>query len=309
MSQDFSKYDGTLVLELAGGLGNQLFQYFAGNFLASQNNLKLKVDVRYCQYSHSQYDLTSFTLPGVFIRNKMFLTNRVRKFVRYVFDVLNNRRFTRLLFVHLNRNRYHFGENLTPFEVSQKIRSGIRITGFFANKQYLQELQLSGECKTIELSKPSFWFLNLRKQAHLEKPIMLHIRRGDFVTNQATYGLLSETYYRNAISSLPKELLDRPIWVFCDQPELIEEWSLWKTKNVTFIREEDSPKRDPAEFLKLMSLGSAIIIANSTFSFFAAALSETAEYIFCPDPPMKSMGVQPEQIYFNSWVRVPSSWE
>ena len=183
-----------------------------------------------------------------------------------------------------------------------------RISGYFASKLFILELQKKSKFLELELRNPSDWYKNIEDKAKQIAPVMVHIRRGDYVSNSDYYGLLSEEYYERILSGLPREVTSRGIWVFCDQPEQVYGWNLWEKYEVTFVNEVESPKADPAEFLKLMSQAKYLILANSSFSYFAGMLNQNRETIFCPDPPLKGSKSSSELVYPEGWIRVQSEW-
>ena len=79
---------------IAGGLGNQLFIYFAGLCLATEKNYKLKVDLLYRALHHSKFDLTSFVLPGEFIPRNKYECNILGDFIELIkhFNINNFRK-------------------------------------------------------------------------------------------------------------------------------------------------------------------------------------------------------------------------
>ena len=54
-----------LRVKLVGGLGNQIFGYMGGYWLARNQNRKLVLDFTEISYNHSEFDLTSFNLNAV----------------------------------------------------------------------------------------------------------------------------------------------------------------------------------------------------------------------------------------------------
>lgn len=301
--------DDKVTFELSGGLGNQLFQYFAGLALSLESELNLVVDIRYCQNSHSRFDISSFNLPGKFLRDNSQHVNYIRKFVRRFNDSLIFRIAYYRRFVDSISQRSHWPDS-QKFEVSSNlIKRNSKISGFFGSNEFLRHLIVKGCMPSISLLNPSHDFLELSKEAMSKKPIILHIRRGDFVQDQSIYGLLSESYYANALASIPIHLKGREVWVFSDDLSLISDWDLFKTVKVRFISNKDLKKNDPAEFLLLMSLGSVIVIANSTFSYFAAIFSGENSLIICPSPFMKGREVNLSCLYFDDWMTINSHWE
>jgi len=298
-----------LVVELAGGLGNQLFQYFAGLFISQKLGRKLVLDVRFAQYSHSEFDITSFNFPEKFLKDSSALLNWVRKRKRYIFDVLRNRSsFFNFIYTKTFQQHCFIGTE-TIEEVIKVSQNSRRLTGYFANKHFITELQRTTKRLELELKNPSDWFQRLSAEASIRRPVMVHVRRGDFKDDSDYYGLLSEHYYAHILKNISTEITSRGIWIFSDEPELVSDWELWKAFPVNFINQIDSEKADPAEFLKLMSLGGALIIGNSSFSYFAGIFTSMNSNIYCPDPPMKGVSSDPDVIYPSNWIRVQAQWQ
>ena len=137
-------------------------------------------------------------------------------------------------------------------------------------------------------------------------PIMMHIRRGDYVANKKTYGLLSKDYYLNAIEIIKTKRPDSPIWVFSDDSEttkgIIREIPDTEFRLVTIDELEN-----PLETLILMSSGSAHILANSTFSQWAAVLGNSP-LVICPKEYFADGRVNIEYP-ISSWIAIESMWE
>ena len=59
----------TIYLRLRGGIGNQLFIYFAGLYYADKLNMNLEIDTR---GSDHNFSLSEFSLPGRFCRSRVY---------------------------------------------------------------------------------------------------------------------------------------------------------------------------------------------------------------------------------------------
>ena len=99
----------------------------------------------------------------------------------------------------------------------------------------------------------------------VDNPIALHVRRTDYVRNQANHNLLSIDYYDAALSEFDD---DRNVIVFSDDPLWCHDEGIFADDS--FIISENEDNRID---LCLMSLCNDFIIANSSFSWWGAWLS------------------------------------
>ena len=98
-----------------------------------------------------------------------------------------------------------------------------------------------------------------------QKPIALHIRRGDFLINSGNHHNLGIDYYEEALSKFDS---DREVAIFSDDPFWVVSQDLFKSDRF-LLSEGNSPYHD----LYLMTQCSDFIIANSTFSWWGAWLA------------------------------------
>jgi hypothetical protein len=84
---------------------------------------------------------------------------------------------------------------------------------------------------------------------------------------------VGEIYYERALALLSELGLRHNIVVFSDEIELARQMPLWRRMpNVTFF--DSPPETPPIETLLLLSLASHLVIANSTFSWWAGWTGE-----------------------------------
>jgi hypothetical protein len=149
--------------------------------------------------------------------------------------------------------------------------------------------------------------LNLFEKTKHEKFIALHLRQGDYLEdrNFSTIGVLAPEYYLKAIHALSQELGMLPIWIFSDSlPE--ERFTKYLTSD-RFIWISPPAGTDPAESMFLMSRASGIVMANSTFSWWAAKFGSSTATICSPSPWFKNLK-QPENLIPPNWRKLPSLW-
>jgi hypothetical protein len=188
----------------------------------------------------------------------------------------------------------------------ENLPGAISLNGYFQTWKYADFLirKNNFEISTYNLSN---WYFKMKKDAEVVKPVILHVRRGDYKLVADKFGLLSKEYYLNALNFLPGHLKMREIWVFSNEIHLAKAmFSESGQYNFKFIELETSSS--PVEALLLMLQGQAHIIANSTFSYWGAYLSQNSEVIIAPTKWFQNMN-DPKDLLPPNWLRVQSVWE
>ena len=116
-------------------------------------------------------------------------------------------------------------------------------------------------CVQEEFYTPEY--LELKEKITKEESVSIHVRRGDYITNKG-FNVLPIEYYKRALKHVKGN-----IFVFSD--DIL--WCKQNFKDVTFVQMEDF-----LEF-ELMKLCAHNIIANSTFSWWAAFLNDNPNKI------------------------------
>ncbi|MBU1667539.1 alpha-1,2-fucosyltransferase, partial [bacterium] len=157
-----------------------------------------------------------------------------------------------------------------------KVEDHNYIDGYFQCEKYfkdIREILLKQFCTNKGIS-------NYTKK--IEKKIFgskhscsLHIRRGDFVDNINIniHGSCDLEYYQNAIEVINLKYENTHFFIFSDDIDWCKQ--NLKIKNAVYIDSEE--KRIPHEDIYLMSLCNHNIIANSSFSWWGAWLSQNKE--------------------------------
>jgi len=133
-------------------------------------------------------------------------------------------------------------------------------------------------------------FNTLHKKILYKEGIGMHIRRGDF--EEAELEMLKPGYYERAVKQLP----DRPIFIFSDDINWCKV-NFYALENVTYVHLEDY-----LDF-ELLRLCKYKVIANSTFSWWAAYLgADFEQVVFRPASPKLEPGVKEyEMDYLKEW--------
>jgi len=285
-------YSNSLEVKTVGGIGNQLFCYFAGLHLAKKLKLDLSVDVTdlYRVGAKHKGTIELLNLEGTFFQRSHQQQINTRLIYSLIRFLSKPKTFKSKV---VGYNNAIFNDN--------KIR---RIEGYF--QTYIHYFSLVNELHPIEIISPSKWYLEQIDKISKENPIALHVRRGDYVNLSKLYGLLDSAYYIRAIKELSLSDLERPIWVFSDDIRAAKKlldlslprFTNWVTPPTNSV---------PLESMMLMSHASANVIANSTFSWWGAALNNSNKPVIAPQKWFKGMP-DPEFLYPPNWIQIKSSW-
>jgi len=293
-------------VRLVGGLGNQLFIYFAGLYVSRKAGTKLVCDLSYLDTDVSKHGvaITSFDLEGVFIRDSKWKTNIEIAWNRIIsYLSLKSNHFMR---IYQYISRTHVSQGVGYDADLEIIRPDLIFFGYFQTWRYARAVNNHSQL-VLKIKNPSEWFIQLKSIAEQEQPIMIHVRHGDYYQEQNSFiGVLGANYYKNAIREVRAAGVSSPIWVFSNDAESARKLlGPHLDREVTWVV---SPAgTDAAEELALMQFGGAHIIANSTFSWWGAFLSRSTKLVIAPRAWFKDQK-EPLDLIPPEWRRVENDW-
>lgn len=227
-----------------GQLGNQMFQY------ASVKGISKNVGYDFCVSNHEQVHVDYL---GNRLRTELFDVFKLESFDR------NNIQMPPSDIQTLSERHFHFDS-----ELFNNCPDNINLFGSFQSEKYFINIR-------DEILKDYQFHDNIKEISDkliegIDRPIALHIRRGDYLINSGNHTNLGIDYYEKALSYFDAE---REVIIFSDDPS-------WCIEQEIF--EEDrfivSDSKDPYVDLCLMTMCSDFIIANSSYSWWGAWLSQ-----------------------------------
>lgn len=284
-----------ITVRLVGGLGNQLFGYYAGAALAAHHGTTLRIDTSWTRHGITDHgiDILDFDLPGEWLTSRSWTTQLAAPGSLQGRAAAWALRRSALLRRPL---RIHEAPGIGHDPTLLEQPPGTHLRGHFQSWLIVDAAVKSGLPRRPGLRRPSTWVVDMRDRALAEKPIAVHVRRGDYARVD-DFGLLGPGYYEPAIARLQALGLTGPLWLFSDEPDVARQALGTFGPEARIVR---SPGRPPTEMLA-MSYGAGIVAANSTFSWWAAWMSEPSVPKIIPEP------------WFRSGPRVqgliPPSWE
>jgi hypothetical protein len=311
-----------LIISLTGGLGNQLFQLAAGLAIAKEKNLYLCSSLGAPRTSaNGDIELLSFSIPYEIkvIQEKpsSLLTRKVAGYILRI-GVSPNRfesyeYFSRILrsiaalplsfFLRRKVSVVNsVGVGYHPIFLKKKVTL---LFGYFQTYRWTSDRQVKQIMQKISLRDKSIEISEYMELSFQENPIIVHVRLGDYLSEK-NFGIPSKNYYKEGITRILESGKCKSIWLFSDQLQLAKTF-LPDDLNIP-IRVIDKFQQSPAATLEIMRMGAGYVIANSTFSWWAAFLrkNEKAEVI-APKPWFSGMP-EPVDLIPISWQRINSGF-
>ena len=300
-----------LRIHLPGGLGNQLFTYFAAISLSNRIPLNIEIDLDSADMlrTNNLYSIKSFNV--MFPIRKMPSQTRVAQLKRLTMIRLRRRSkiFNSLVAYQYGELFEHNTKNIEDLELQLKSKlrrrwpKNINLHGYFQDCGEI--LKIEENKRFLILQNRSIEFENLSFRARISEPIMIHCRLGDYASgiNRQKIGVLSSQYFRNCLELLPERLAAKEIWLFSDDVKYARELYSSINSRINFIEING----DPAETLMLFTQSSALICANSTFSLVSGLINPSERLIFYPKPWTKS-GIHIQDSCPSNWTAVGATW-
>ena len=137
-------------------------------------------------------------------------------------------------------------------------------------------------------------------EVETNQPYMLHIRLTDYL-NEDAIGIPSIEYYSRGIEILFEKSGSRPIWVFSDDIDKAVEYLPKKYADYYVI----SPHLDKSSHtFELMRSFAGYVIANSTYSWWAAFLRYNREVPVIAPKPWFRDGTIPLELLPEDWIPI-----
>ncbi len=299
-----------IVSQVAGGIGNQLFQFYAGYLAAIKSGRELFLDDFRVKDGVYYLNRIESKMPIYGLRG---LNGFELNFVKHTLinkALSRNKIATNLPFFRKNiavidfSPRGETGAKLNPncLDFSDSGIAQIRIRGNLQSLDIVQEAISLGAPCTLSIREISDQANEILKLSAKNRPIGIHLRLKDYL-GESQGMWLGSSYYEKAITYLNALIPNSPLWLFTDDIDLAMELLPESIKNqLTFVL--DPVGFSDVETLLIMSSCTGLIIANSTFSFWAAYFQET-QIVVAPCPWFKS-GPEPNE---NVQFGFPAAWK
>lgn len=250
---------------MLGRLGNNLFQYAFGRALAEKHGVPLFLDAswfneRTWPYVSPLGRLPAFSSGRAALRRPFSLGSRILKKAtgRHHWELIGKPVILEA------ENNHSFAPGLLDSP------SDCVVLGYFQTPLYFRGIEeiLREELSTSDLGLEA-GHEELAERLRSPSSVAVHVRRTDYVGNQNLV-LLDRSFYQRAMDRICKAVPNARFFVFSDDPAWCRD--AFKSEDCEVAGHADL--FNPLLDLHLMSLASHHIIANSSFSWWAAWLGK-----------------------------------
>lgn len=288
-----------IITNINGGIGNQLFQYALGRALALKNNDVLKLDTTDLRHNQKfgsvvrELDLVKFNIVAE------LASDAEAKKLRDPYGLPS------FILRRLRMKFISYGE--TGYDPRLLHKTGdVYLDGYFQSYKYFEDIRdtLLTELTLKEgLGVTAADWKNKIKADTVT--VSIHIRRGDYVTDEntsQTFGPCPIDYYTRAIEKIEERITKPTYVIFSDDIAWVKEY-LPLPKNTLYV---SGKSMTAVEDLVLMSECTHNIIANSTFSWWGSWLNQNPEkVIIAPLPWLDNGLITEDDLLPREWVRLP----
>ncbi len=287
------------IVNIGGGLGNQMFQY--SFYLAMKKNVKEKWSI----------DISFFDLNNI---HNGYELKKIFKIREEEVKIYNNKNIVKRILLKILREigkkmGYVYTEQreISPIENLEYINSKKRIVFFSGN--WISEKYFLG---IEEIIQKIFIFpkitekenLDIKEKIELSEAVSIHVRRGDYLEDKIYSELIDIEYYKKAIEIIKSKIKSPVFFIFSNDIG-------WCKENLTFNDEvyyiNWNNKEKSFRDMQLMSLCKHNIIPHSTFSWWGAWLNKNPKKIvIAPETWFnpKYCKIKTEDIVPNNWIKI-----
>ncbi len=304
-----------IIVKLAGGLGNQMFQYAAGKALADRMGTELKLDVSFLvdktprdNFTYREFELDKFNIDADIISEadlSRFL-RRASYFEKFRIGPLSRKIFKAQLPIPTR----HLEKTLRYNGTFENISTNTMIEGFWQSERYFKSVEKSirKDFSIRDSLKTDITFKHGNNDIEHLNSISVHVRRGDYAQNQLTnkvHGLCGLDYYLEAMT-LAKNRVAKPVFfIFSDDPDWA--FNTFKSYESEFDIQYVINSKMPHFDLLKMSSCKHNIIANSSFSWWGSWLNENEDKIVVAPKKWfadKNLNEQTTDLIPEKWIRL-----
>lgn len=297
------------VVNIIGGLGNQLFQYAFAVALKNANpGEKIYIDTEHFHYLFLKKFKTS-NLHNGYELDRLFPNLEIEKAdwrkLRKVTYVMPNFFFSRVIRRVLPKRRTECVAKICHSQTYSPdlltLSGDIYYEGYWQAANYFMSSR-DELCKIFAHSKPNAYNAKLIADITDSESVGIHVRRGNYLLSPTYSGICDISYYKKALDLVMSDGRQHCFYIFSNDVEWCKQnlLPLLSTYPVVFVTENRG--KQSYWDMYLMTYCHKLIIANSSFSWWGAFMNKVADKVIAPYPWMN--GRDTDDVYVSSWVKL-----
>ncbi len=289
-----------ITTRISGGMGNQMFEYAAARALALKHGTEVVLDLTYLndrtwrpkplRITFRKYDLDIFNVQARFAaraETPLWFFGKAGLFADMIMRKALKPRGT--------EKHFHYDPDFWSYPDGTYLDGTWQSPKYFAG--YEDQIRADFSFKDEQPEATQAFAAEIRAG----ESVCVHVRRADFV-GHSLHDICDAAYYARGIAEIASRGAIGKIYVFSDD-------IAWCRDNVRFeypteyVSDEYSGKKNGGH-LFLMSQCKYFVIANSSFSWWSAWLSDRAgKVVVAPKRWLRDESIDTSDIYPEDWIR------
>lgn len=292
-----------IIVQLQGGLGNQLFQYATARALAHQHQIPLLLDQSWFTKTYDDVTPRELLLPILNTKGTLISLDsppkrpkRIRRILQKLWPINP--------YVYFEQNPYYFDSSLLKAPTFKT--QNLYLMGYWQSYRYFESIKKILQSEVSPKSPLDAHYQNYLNQIQASNSAMIHVRRGDYVhlaSAAKVHGFIGLDYYQQGMEALLHKNPETQFFVFSDDLD-------WAKANL--------PHQDRTTFIKTLETSDAVIqelelmthchnhlIANSSLSWWAAWLAKNSNNtVICPSHWNTDLSMSWDDLLPTHWKRI-----
>lgn len=285
------------IVNTIGGLGNQMFCYAFALALKKKHHEEVFIDISHFNY-YNLHD--GFLINDIFDVQEIKIATQknISKLTRYIPHYALSRILRKLLphkkSEYIEKKDYIFDADALNFS------HDCYYEGYWQTPLYFDDIK-NDVYKMFTFPEVNDANRDLSQLIRSVNSVSIHIRRGDYINAKSFVGICELDYYKKAISKINSTVKNPYFFIFSNDIEWCVHHlkEVLNTDQIKFINHNIG--KESFWDMYLMSICKNMIIANSTFSWWAAYINQNANVI----SPKKWVNRDYEtEIHLDSWDKI-----
>jgi hypothetical protein len=292
-----------IIVQLQGGLGNQLFQYATARALAHQHQTPLLLDQSWFTKTHEDVTPRELLISTLSTKGALISLDsppKRPKRIRRIFQKL----WPINPYVYFEQIPYHFDPSLLKAPTFKT--QNLYLMGYWQSYRYFESIKEILRSEVSPKSPLDAHYQNYLHQIQASSSAMVHVRRGDYVhllSAAKVHGFIGLDYYQQGMEAILNKNPEIHFFVFSDDLDWVKANLPYQDK-ITFIK--SLAKSDAViQELELMTYCQNHLIANSSLSWWAAWLAKSVNNtVICPSRWTNDLTKNWDDLLPANWQRI-----